>query len=121
MAAGVQAALDNLTAALVAADIRAALNPEKVNPPAVWVTLSELRPELLNGDGTVAAYLYLIAAGTSHSASLAQLDALLGDVLAVVDPEDVILPVSVVLPSAQGKRTLPSLRITTLTTYTLTP
>lgn len=113
---GILTAMDAVTAALAATDgLRASQDISKVNAPGVWVTLQDVRPEFMNGDGTVALYLYLIAPNVAFRDTVRLLDDLLGKVSAVVPTEGDIQPVSLVV--SDGKATLPAWRVTSLATY----
>lgn len=114
-ASGILTAMNGVLAQLTAADLRASIDIAKVNPPAVWLTLADVRPEFLNGDGTVGLSLYLIAPNVAFADVVAILDQLLGDVTAVVPTEGDVTPVSLVI--SDGKATLPAWRVTVLATY----
>lgn len=116
MAAGIKAALEALAADLTDAGIVASIDASDLQAPCVWVDIDHLSPELMNGDGTVWAVLHLIAPNAAPLDALALLDALLADVLDVVDPEDDIQAETVILPS-NASEGLPALRLTTLRTY----
>lgn len=119
MSSGIAAALEGLASDLTAAGIVASIDASELQAPCVWVDIDHLAPEFLAGDGTVWASLHLIAPNAAPVDALALLDALLEDVLEVIDPEDDIVPETVILPS-NASEGLPALRVTTLRPYTRT-
>jgi uncharacterized protein YidB (DUF937 family) len=117
--AGILAALDAVVAELTAAGLRASINPAKLTPPAVWVSLDKLIPELLDGNGAAQIRVNLIVPDTTLPQGLDALDQLLAKVWAVLPlaVEDVT-PEGVVLPDSPNP--LPSLRVTVQVPYTRT-
>jgi hypothetical protein len=114
----VGATLQALVDALVDGGLQADLDPAKVNLPGVWVSVGLIRPELLDGSGTVEARLNLISRDLPYPATLEALDGLLAQVLDLVDTEGDVIPESVVMPD--GPASLPSYRVTVLAHYTRT-
>lgn len=87
-----------LVAALAAADVRASIDPAKVNPPGVWVHLAGPLDHDTLGCSTLPVDLVLVVADTTDDAALAALAALHDKVLAVVDAAGPIRFQGTVLP-----------------------
>lgn len=111
MAVDVAAELDRVVTLLRGNAIRASVDPRDLNPPCVWVAARTLAHDLLGGGGTLRAELYLIAPDTGAGRALRTLTTLLGQVLALVDPDaDTSLGEAVTLPG--GGQPLPAFRVT---------
>lgn len=115
---GIAKVLDDLVGHLRSHDIRASTDAAAVNPPGVWVWLSNIEPNLLDGNGHVRVQLNLMTADLEPRIVLTQLDELLAKVLDQVDSEGDVVPVSIVLPGTPN--TLPGLQLTMLLPYTRT-
>ena len=117
---GIRTALQDVVDHLVDNGISASLDGAQVQWPGVWVWPGAIRPELLNGNGTMLALLQLAVPNTEAGAALDQLDELLGDVLDLFDSEGDVLPQLVQPPGASP---LPGLQVTIIISYerTATP
>jgi hypothetical protein len=115
---GILAICQQVETELQDAGIRAWVDASKVTPPGVWIAPGNLSPDLLNGSGSAELELWLVAPDTSYMAALRALDSLLGDVLAVVQPNGDMTPQSVQLPDFRVN--LPAYRVPILATYTPT-
>ncbi len=111
---GILTALQGVADHLVANGISASLDGAQVQWPGVWVWPGPIRPELLDGNGTIAALLQLAVPNTETIAALDQLDELLGDVLDLFDSEGDVLPQLVQPPGASP---LPGLQVTIIIDY----
>lgn len=119
MPAGIAAALTGLADDLRAGGLVASIDASELQAPCVWVDVDHVAPEFLAGDGTLWASLHLIAPNAAPVDALAMLDTLLAEVLDLVDPEDDIVPETVILPS-NASEGLPAFRVTVLRPYTRT-
>lgn len=100
--------VDELAAALVAGGVRSAdVDVRKVNLPGVWVKVSGLRYDLLDGY-TILTTLYLIAADKDPRRTMTDLQALVNKVTAVVDPTGDVVAVELAMPDGTA---LPALAL----------
>jgi len=113
-AAGLVAAIQGVVDTLVAADISAALDPADLNLPGVLVKIGTVRPEFMDGSGTVEVLCYLTAGNTSPLDALTLLDGLLAQVDPVIASEGDLVPVSLAFDNGPS---CPALQLTTLATY----
>lgn len=97
---------------LVAAGVRAVLDPRDVNPPAVWIQLGGVENMLAAGTRLVTFRLFLIVGDAGTEQALAALDQLLdGAASAGWDwSSEPIETVSVSLPGVESAQ-LPALRL----------
>lgn len=113
---GIAQAANDLAQHLADNGVLAAVDEQKVNLPGVWVSVAgPISPELLDGNGTVTLWLYLISPDTVYWQALATLDELLGNVLDLVDPSGDITVQTVVMPDSGQE--LPALRLPMQVTY----
>lgn len=104
---------------LIAADLRASIDLDRVNPPAVWLTVDRL--EDFTGDGGCEAVvaLWLIVGDQSDEKALESLGVLLDATLAALDALSLpyaIEPITtarVVGPYPNGAAELPAYRVLT--------
>jgi len=114
MAAGIKSAIADVVEQLVAADISADVDPAGVNLPGVLVKLGTIRPEFLDGSGSVEVVLYLTASNIEPLDAIDDLDGLLAQVVDVVDPDGDLVPVSVAFDNGSS---LPAIQLTTIRNY----
>lgn len=104
------AALENLAARLTAAGVPAETDPTRLAVPGAWVTVDTLNAELLCGDFTMTAAVYLLAKDNGHDAAVATLATMLDTLTEVMPAMTTAVPDSVAIPGHSGP--LPALRIT---------
>lgn len=88
---------DDLVDTLVAAGLRAAVDPADLNLPGVLVTLDGIDYDVLDGY-TLATRLVLVVPDNGHVRSLAALATLLNQVVDVIDPAGRVTAGTTVLP-----------------------
>jgi hypothetical protein len=115
---GVKAAVVDLVDHLQANDMRAGPDMPQLTPPAVWVTVGAVQPELLSGGGTVQLQLYVLAPNAQPLDVLDVLDDHTQQLLQLVDSDGDIVPATVATPDS--RTTLPAYRVTVLVPYTPT-
>ena len=95
------------------AGIRAVIDPRDINPPCAWVTVDQVRDNVLAFNPEVDVAVLLIVPDTGHRIALSALSGLLDQLLSaarfVVDQP--IEPESVTLPS--GGSPLPAFKLIT--------
>jgi hypothetical protein len=101
LGAGILPALQLLAGELTNAGVPTSEDPTKVQVPGAWVTARAARVDTLEGDGTVDAYVYLIAGqGSGATDALAALGKLLDRLLTVLAPDgDISTAESISLPN----------------------
>lgn len=78
--------LQGVVDALQLADVRASMDPAKLNPPAVYVTLERIGTWTLADEGTITARFLLLVPDTDHLRSLEALQDLYVATVQVVTP-----------------------------------
>lgn len=114
--------LKALEADLKLQGLRAAIDLDRVNPPAVYLTVDRL--EDFTGDGGCEVYvaLWLVVADQSDLAALTALQALLDETLEVLDRLDLpyglepITATRITAPYPNGSADLPAYRVLTSVT-----
>lgn len=100
--------LDYVVGRLADADVSAAVEPEKVNVPGVWVDFTGQITHALDGDGLVGVEVVLIVPANDRRTSLAALQTLLDAVVEELGvPDGDIRKQSTLLPD--GPTGYPSL------------
>lgn len=112
------APLDDLVAALDAADVQASLDPSELNLPGAWVTVEDITPSTLEGGWDINAVVFLVAADVDHTRAAAALAELFNKATAGgVQPDGPVVPQGVIMPG--DPTPLPALRVpVTVTTST---
>lgn len=106
------ATLGDLVDTLNAAGIETTLDPQNLNPPGVWVQLQSIQHNILAGQKTIRARLYLVAGDAPADVVLANLDELLADVESLVTPNTDVDTESVAVTLPNDSTPLPSLQLT---------
>lgn len=102
--------VQQLVSLLVGADVRASTNPEDVNPPGAWVTVTGVRTLTIDGSLELECAVYLIAADTDYARAYTVLAELYNlAVPAAFTPDGVVVPQGVVMPGSSIP--LPALRV----------
>lgn len=102
--------LDALVAALEEADVRADLDPAKVNTPGAWVTLDGFQAVNVRRDPMVDAVVYLIVADLDTRRALDALAELYNKVVpTVLRPDGRVIAQGVILPDSSTP--LPALKV----------
>lgn len=99
---GIAAALEYVVAQLEGIELRADLDPAKVNTPAAWVTPGAAGASPITLDDTWAVHVdvVLIAASTTPAAAFRQLDEMAAKVAGILPLEEPIEPMSASLPGS---------------------
>jgi hypothetical protein len=118
MAYSIAATVTDLEGRLQVAGYSASLDPERVNPPGVWLSPRTVTDRTLDGGGSLVLWLYLIAPNAEYHAALTLLDDLLDglvelDLAADDGDPDVDLAAAVALPG--GSAPLPAFRLAVTT------
>lgn len=109
----IPAALDEFTAALTEAGLRAESEPKRLNPPCAWVTARSITHEYLDGTGTLNVYVYLIAPDTGTANALGQLTRMMNTALGVFTPTEDTSTAERVAVATVSNLPLPAYRMAT--------
>lgn len=115
---GVRQAVVDLVEHLTAGGLRAGADMPQLTPPAVWVTVGTIQPDLLAGGGHVQLQLYVMAPNAAPLDVLTLLDDTTHDLLQLVDSDGDIIPATIATPD--GRTPLPAYRVTVTVPYTPT-
>lgn len=102
--------LQDVADLLTGAGLRAALDPQDVDPPGAWVTLEEFSQRTVRGDLRVTAAVYLIAPNVDYRRAMEQLAQLFNLARTVLTPDGPVRAQGVILP-ADPTQPLPALRL----------
>lgn len=105
-------ALAGVVSLLRDAGLAAVTDPRDLNPPGAVVALGPVQFNLLCGDCTAEATVYLVAPDVGMDQNVATLAQLLDTAAAVAPPSDLARPDSFIVPGA-GQSPLPAIRYTT--------
>lgn len=98
-----------LVDALVAAGVRATLNPADLNLPAAWVNVETIRALTVDGSLQLEVAVYLIAPDGDYTVAYDTLAELYNATATVLSPDGPVTPQGVVLPGTSTA--LPALRV----------
>lgn len=98
----VAGAVEGLAAYLRANDLRASVDPRKLNLPGTWVEFAGTTMDTLEGGATVSVNLHLCVADSGYASALEALSELAIAVEALVDLYGTITPEVVVLPDGSN-------------------
>lgn len=113
------AGLKELEADLKLQGLRASIDLDRVNPPAVWVTVDRLEDFTMDGGCEVIVALWLVVPDQSDEKALRALQPLLTDTLAALEALELpyglepITATRIVSPYPSGGPELPAYRLTT--------
>lgn len=103
--------LESIAADLREAGLRAEVDPQKLNPPCVWVALTSLQVDRLDGTGEANVQLTFVSPDHGTTSALDELTTMLAGAVDAVDLIGEIETIAISLPN-QGNTPLPALRTT---------
>lgn len=101
--------VQQLVELLRGADLRADVDPAKLNLPAAWVTVDAVRTLTVDGSLQLECAVFLIVADTGYTQAYERLAEAYNKLATVLSPDGPVTPQGVVLPSTPT--VLPALRV----------